>query len=152
MAKSKESFAKKEREKKRQKKKQDKQERKELRKTERDLVGPRSLEDMLSYVDEDGNVVSTPPDPAAKRAVKLEDIVIGVPKRIDIPVDPVHTGTVNFFNASKGYGFIHDVVTNTNIFVHQNDLLDRIKDHDKVSFEVEQTSKGPTAIKVKLIK
>ncbi len=152
MAKSKESFAKKEREKKRVKKKQDKQERKEQRKSEREFIGPRSLEDMLSYVDEHGNAVSSPPDPAARRTVKLEDIVIGVPRRIDEPIDPVHTGKVNFFNASKGYGFIHDMVTNTNIFVHQNELLDRIKDHDKVSFEVQQTSKGPAAIKVKLIK
>lgn len=152
MAKSKESFAKKEREKKREKKKQEKQERKEQRKSERDLQGPKSLDDMLSYVDEDGNVIPTPPDPAKKKNVSLDEIVISVARRVDEPVDPVHTGKVNFFNASKGYGFIHDQRSGTNIFVHQNDLLDRIKDQDKVSFEVQQTSKGPAAIKVKLIK
>lgn len=152
MAKSKESFAKKEREKKREKKKKDKQERKEQRRTERDQVGPKSLDEMLSYVDEDGNVVSTPPDPSKLKSVSADEIVIGVPRRVDVPVDPVHTGKVNFFNASKGYGFIHDNQTGTNLFVHQNDVIDRIKDQDKVSFEVQQTSKGPAACKVKLIK
>jgi hypothetical protein len=60
MAKSKETFLKREKEKKRIKQRQEKQEKMEERKANGDK--PKSLEDMLAYIDEDGNISSTPPD------------------------------------------------------------------------------------------
>ena len=66
MGRSQESFSKKEKEKKRRKKKQEKRERREQRKAEKEERGAVSFEDMLAYVDENGNLTSTPPDPSKK--------------------------------------------------------------------------------------
>jgi hypothetical protein len=60
MAKSKETYLKKEKEKKRLKDKQDKAAKKEERKA--NAKKGKSLEEMLAYIDDNGNLVSTPPD------------------------------------------------------------------------------------------
>ena len=151
MGRSQETFNKKENEKKRAKKKQDKEQKKEERKA--NAAKGQSLDDMMAYVDENGNISSTPPDPTKKKKViNQEDIQIGVPKQEDLaPVDIVRKGTVTFFNDSKGYGFIKDHDTQESIFVHVNGLTNPIKENDKVTFEVEMGQKGPTAVKVKLV-
>lgn len=151
MSKSQETWNKKEAEKKRAKKKQDKEQKKEDRKA--NAGGSSSFEDMLAYVDEYGNITSTPPDPLKKIVIKEEDIQIAIPKLADIaPVDTVRKGIVTFFNDSKGYGFIKDTDTQESIFVHINGLVDSIKENNKVSFEVEMGPKGPNAVNVKLVK
>ena len=58
-------------------------------------------------------------------------------------------GTVKFFNTRKGFGFIEGE-DNKDIFVHASNLIDKIKDGDKVSYELEDTPKGPSAINVKI--
>ena len=151
MSKSQETWNKKEAEKKRAKKKQDKEQKKEDRKA--NAGGSASFEDMLAYVDEYGNITSTPPDPLKKIVIKEEDIQIAIPKLADMaPVDTVRKGIVTFFNDSKGYGFIKDTDTQESIFVHINGLVDSIKENNKVSFEVEMGPKGPNAVNVKLVK
>ena len=67
MAKSQQSFNKKEKEKKRLKKRKEKLERKEQRKQEKLDNGPKSFEDMLAYVDENGYLTSEKPDPTKKK-------------------------------------------------------------------------------------
>ena len=150
MAKSQETFNKKEKEKKRHKKRLEKDQRKEERKAN---AGGKSFEDMLAYVDEFGQLSSTPPDPLLKRnTVKIEDIEIGVRKREEVEdAGGVRTGTVTFFNKEKGYGFIKDVNNHESVFVHINGLVDAIKENDKVTFETEMGMKGPNAISVKLV-
>ena len=113
-----------------------------------------SLEDMLAYVDEFGNITSTPPDPMKKRmSVKLEDIEVSIPKQAPIdPADLIRKGSVTFFNESKGYGFIKDTETQDSVFVHVNSLTEPIQEKDKVTFEVEMGQKGPAAVNVKIIK
>ena len=103
MAKSQQSYNKKEKEKKRRKRKQDKLERREQRKAEKEKNGTKTFEEMLSYVDENGNLTDTPPDPAKKKKIKAEDIVIGIPPKDDTPIDPNRKGQVKFFNDEKGY-------------------------------------------------
>jgi len=61
------------------------------------------------------------------------------------------TGSVKFFNESKGFGFIIDEETGQDIFVHLSGLIDEIKENDKVEFSVEQGRKGPNAVNVKVI-
>ena len=154
MAKSQQSFNKKEKEKKRLKKKKEKLERREQRKLEKAENGPKSFEEMLSYVDEDGNLTSKMPDPSKKRKIKAEDIILGVPPIDKSLTEAVRKGQVKFFNNEKGYGFIVDMETKESIFVHMNNIIDSepIGENDKVTFEVEMGPKGPNAVNVKLVK
>jgi len=62
------------------------------------------------------------------------------------------TGTVKFFNEAKGFGFIKEDGTGTEIFVHISALGGQtIKENDKVSFDVVQGKKGVNADKVQKI-
>jgi cold shock CspA family protein len=150
MAKSQETFNKKEAKKKKQKKKQEKEQKKEERKA--NAKQGSSLEDMMAYVDENGNLSSTPPDPTKKLKVREEDMIIGVAKHEAIPTKTIRTGIVTFFNESKGYGFIKDMDTQDSVFVHINGLRDKVKENNKVTFEVEMGPKGLNAIDVRLAK
>lgn len=147
MAKSKESWNKKEVRNKKEKKRKDK----EIRKLERKEGGKTSLDEMIAYVDENGMLTSTPPDPTKKIEIELEDIEISVPKASELePEDLLRHGIVTFFNESKGYGFIRDLKSEQSIFVHVNDLIDAIKENNKVVYEVQKGAKGPVAVKVKI--
>ena len=150
MGRSQETFSKKEKEKKKLKKRQDKEQKKEERKANSDKG--KDIEEMFAYVDDDGNITDTPPDPTKKKkAIKQEDIQIGVAKQAEPdPADLIRKGTVSFFNDSKGYGFIQDHVTQERVFVHQNALVSKIKENDRVTFEVEKGPKGLNAVNVKL--
>ncbi|MFP5470522.1 MAG: cold-shock protein [Bacteroidia bacterium] len=148
MGKSQETFSKKEKEKKKQQKKKEKLLKKQERK-ENNSKG-KSFEDMLAYVDENGVITSTPPDPKKKKSFKAEDIQIGVSKQTDNPEDLLRVGTVTHYNDAKGYGFIRDHQSNDSVFVHANELDQPIKEGDKVTFETERSQKGLNAIRVKV--
>ncbi|ALD22414.1 cold-shock protein [Hymenobacter sp. DG25A] len=150
MGRSQATFGKKENEKKRQKKKLDKAERKEERQA--NAANGKNLDEMMAYVDENGNISATPPDPTRKKKeIKTEDIQLGARKQEEVdPADAIRKGVVSFFNDSKGYGFIKDQKSQESIFVHANGLVNQIKEGDKVSFEVEMGQKGLNAVRVKL--
>ncbi len=59
-------------------------------------------------------------------------------------------GTVKFFNESKGFGFIKMSDSDQDIFVHSSNLIDNIREDDRVTFDVEQGEKGPSAVQVRL--
>ena len=61
-------------------------------------------------------------------------------------------GTVKFFNGTKGFGFIKVKDTDEEIFVHKSNVIDRIRDKDKVTFQIETEEKGPTAVEVRRVK
>lgn len=58
-------------------------------------------------------------------------------------------GTVKFFNAEKGFGFIKEE-NGSEIFVHVTGLIDEIRENDRVTYEVQEGKKGLNAVKVKL--
>jgi len=148
MGKSQETFSKKEKEKKRLKQRQEKEEKMEDRKA--NAKKGKSLDEMLAYIDENGNISSTPPDPRKKKVFKQEDMQIGVPKHEAGDVaDLIRSGVVSFFNDAKGFGFIKDLKTQESIFIHVNQLQEPIKENDKVTFEVEMGPKGLSAVNVK---
>jgi cold shock CspA family protein len=150
MAKSKETFNKKEKEKKRMKQRQEKREKMEQRKA--NASKGQSLEDMMAYLDEDGNIVSAPPDPRKKKEFKAEDMVIGVAKHErDETEDLLRKGTVSYFDDKKGFGFIIDKQTGERVFVHINHLSEPLRMNDTVSYEVERGHKGMNAVNVKKI-
>ena len=66
--------------------------------------------------------------------------------------DGPRKGVVTFFNEAKGYGFINDLRSQRSIFVHANNAKEQLKERQKVSFEIEQGPKGPTAVNVTVIK
>ncbi len=65
-------------------------------------------------------------------------------------ISTMKTGTVKFFNNTKGFGFIASNDSNEEIFVHQSGLIDDIRENDEVVFETTQGKKGLNAINVKL--
>jgi CspA family cold shock protein len=60
-------------------------------------------------------------------------------------------GTVKFFNATKGFGFITEEGSNTDYFVHVTGLIDEIRDGDIVEFELKEGKKGLNAVNVKVL-
>ena len=60
-------------------------------------------------------------------------------------------GTVKFFNVTKGFGFITPADGSKDVFVHSSGVVDNIRDGDKVTYELESTPKGPSAVNVKRI-
>ena len=138
---------KRENEKKRLAKRAEKQKKKE----EKKLSGKTSsFEDMIAYVDENGVNTSTPPaENIKKEEVNQEEILISVPKKEkEEPV--VLKGKVDFFNTSKGFGFIKEQVRGERYFFHVNNLLSKIEENDIVTFDLERGLKGMNAINIRL--
>lgn len=149
MSKSSHDYNKEEAEKKRRQKQQQKEQRKEEKKAAK---GSKSFEDMLAYVDENGNITNVPPDPTKKKVIREEDIEVSVRKQDpNQQVESVRRGRVTFFNSSKGYGFIKDQNTQESIFVHIHSVSGEIKENDKVTFQVQMGPKGLNAVDVKVV-
>ena len=151
MAKSQQTYNKSEKEKKRLKERQDKKKKMEARKLDAKENGKKGIE--FAYVDHNGNLTDTPPDPTLKVEVDIEDIILGIPKKEEGEAeDPIRKGKVSFFDSSKGFGFIIDAENQEKYFTHVSGLIDQIAENDKVTFELERGMKGMNAVKVTLQK
>lgn len=146
-----EFFSKRDREKKKQQARIEKEEKKRERKaTSRD---GNSLNEMMAYVDENGNLTSIPQNPLKRREFNVDDIQISSPKLEDRnSMDEFEEGHVSYFNDEKGYGFILESKTKQSVFVHNKQLSNPLKINDKVRFSITKGLKGPEAINVSIIK
>lgn len=148
MGRSQETFNKKEVRKKQEKKRKDKAAKRLAKKSGENTGGSDS---MIAYVDEFGNITSTPPEEKKKDDIKAEDIAVSVPKGSNTDESTlIKKGIVAFFNEQKGYGFIRNLENNQNVFVHINNVEGKIKDGNRVTFEIGQGERGPAALNVKL--
>lgn len=146
MAKS-NSFNKREVEKRKQEKRKEKQQRREERKNN----PTDSFEDMIAYVDEFGVITDTPPE-TKRESVELEDIEIAIPKKTEEDKIQEWTGRVEFFDESKGFGFIKDRESVNKYFFHKSNVEGEIKENNIVSFKLEKGPRGMNAVEVKIVK
>lgn len=58
-------------------------------------------------------------------------------------------GVVKFYNEAKGFGFIKED-GGQEIFVHATGLQDKVRENDKVTFEIQEGKKGLNAVNVRL--
>jgi Cold shock proteins len=146
-----ETYSKKERNKKKLQKRKEKEQRRDEKRFETSKSG-RSLEDMIAYVDENGNLSSTPPDERKVSRIALEDIAISTPKEEAADPTALPTGTISYYDASKGYGFITNSRNQERIFVHRTQLADPsivLATGDKVEY---QASRGPRGMQAELVR
>ena len=144
MARPKGTSNKREKEKQRQKEKQQKREKMEERRTNQ--AKGKSLDEMMAYIDEEGNITSVPPDPEKKKVFNLEDIEIGVPRSKETE-DPLKEGRIDYFDSSKGFGFIMQN-NGERIFFHINQATYQVREGDIVNYTVERGPKGWNAVAV----
>lgn len=140
------TYNKRELEKKRDQKRKEKQKRKEGRKANSN----GSFDDMIAYVDENGVITSTPPDPLKKQGIEIEDIAVSTPKKEETE-ETVMKGRVEYFNPDKGYGFIKDTESMEKYFFHISHAPDSIVEGNNVTFELERGKKGMNAINILLV-
>lgn len=141
------SFSKKENFKKKQQKQKEKALRREERKENNDKG--KSLDDMIMYVDANGQLTSTPPDNSNVEEFDINSIQLGA-----APIEAeetVKTGIITFLS-EKGYGFITEDSSKENVFFHTNNTTEVLKKGNKVSYEKEKSPKGFSAIDIKIVK
>lgn len=141
------TYNKKEREKKKAQKRKEKEFKRESKK---DNESSGNLEDMMAYVDQNGFLRDTPPDPNLKKEVNAKNIELGVPQREKEEIDVIQEGTILYFDEGKGYGFIKNS-EDENIFVHQSNITGSVAQGKKVKFEKEKGPKGWVAVRVIVI-
>jgi cold shock CspA family protein len=111
------------------------------------------LDQMIAYVNEFGQITSTPPDLTRQTVINVEDIEIGVPRiTSENKNELIHRGILTFFDGSKGYGFIKDTRSGQDVFVHINDINEKVSENNIVTFEVIKGTRGLKAINVSLDK
>lgn len=140
------SYNKREVEKKKAQKKRDKQKRKDERRSN----GPSSMDDMIAYVDENGNLCDTPPEVTASEEIDPTTIQTSVPRREDTE-EMRPTGRIDFFDDKKGFGFIvgKDI---ERLFFHVSNAPADIQTGEQVTFDIARDDRGLSAIRVERVK
>ena len=148
MGRSRSTFSKRENEKKKQKRKEDKLQKREEKKNSES----KSLDDMIAYVDEFGNISDTPPDPEKKKKeIKATNIEVSIPKQEKDDEDLTKKGTVSYYDPNKNFGFIAQDETQDRFFFHDSNVIEPVQEGDKVSFIAKKGMKGMDAVEVKPI-
>ena len=133
-----------------EKKKQEKRLAKQQKKEERKNSGTSSFEDMIAYVDENGVITDTPPTTNEKpQEIDISTIEVSTPRKTDEPVITEYEGRVEFFNTSKGYGFIKNLKNAEKYFFHESGLQDEVTDGNLETLKLERGPRGMNAVEIK---
>jgi len=108
---------------------------------------------MIAYVDEYGNISSDPQEAGIREEIDPDEIEVSIPKSTsDANDDKVQTGIVSFYNVTKGFGFIRISGTQNDVFFHMKELLEPVKENNKVSFELGKGPKGLFAFNIQVLR
>lgn len=105
---------------------------------------------MIAYVDENGVLHTTPQDVKPKTEIDASLIEVSVPKQEDVEVEPFK-GRVEYFDSSKGYGFIKDADGGEKYFFHITSAPAEIAEGNEVTFEIERGMRGMAAVRISII-
>lgn len=148
MARSKQTSLKSEKEKNKKRKQKEKEEKRALRKANSNKG--KGFDTMIAYVDHNGQLSDTPPDPKLKFEVKAEDILTGAVSFVKEKQSVIYTGRVAIFNEEKKYGFIKESLSQEKIFFHISNVDGVVKEGDSVIYETTHGPKGLSAVNVSL--
>lgn len=109
----------------------------------------KSLDEMIAFIDENGNISDTPPDYSKAPVINAEDIPVNGIQAAHKPVSNTRKGRITFLNEEKGYGFISDMKSQQRVFVHVTNFAEPLKEGADVLFETEPGLKGEQAVNVR---
>jgi cold shock CspA family protein len=135
-----------------EKNKSQKRKEKQLKREARKLEPSDSFEDMIAYVDANGMITSERPEPSKAEEIKLEDIEISIPPREEEEKTGDPTGRVEFFDESRGFGFIKEADSPRKFFFHKSNAEYGIAENDLVSYRLENGLKGVNAVDIKIVR
>lgn len=150
MAKSGQTSQKSDREKKRKQKQKEKDEKREQRKAT--SAKGKGLDYAVAYLDHNGRLTDTPPDPKLKVEINAEDIQLGPQTFRKADVQEERSGRIAIYNDDKRFGFIKDNQTQEKIFFHVSGTTYEVKEGDLVNYEISSGPKGLSAFKIVKIK
>jgi cold shock CspA family protein len=143
MGRSKQTFQKAEKEKKKKQKQKEKDEKKALQKANSNKG--KGFDAMIAYVDHNGKISDTPPDPKLNVEIKAEDILLGAQTFSRDKLSELQSGRVAIYNQDKGFGFIKNNATQEKIFFHISGTNYEVKEGDLVSYEITNGPRGQQA-------
>ena len=82
----------------------------------------------------------------------MEDIIISTPKKEEVDTPQELSGRVEFFDETKGFGFIKDKNSVNKYFFHKSNVESEIKENNIVTFKLERGARGMNAVEVKIVK
>src|SRR5690606_36066600 len=123
-----------ENEKKRKRKQQEKEDKRALRKASSNKG--KGLESMMAYIDHNGQLTDTPPDPKLKVEIKAEDILLGARSFVREESSDLKSGKVVIYNADKGFWFIKNSISQEKVFFHVSEAHYDIREGDLVSYNI----------------
>jgi len=83
--------------------------------------------------------------------VRIKYYICALLIQYNLKMESTQKGTVKFFNAEKGFGFIKHDDSNKETFVHVSGLISDIKEGDSVEFDLKEGKKGMNAVNVKVV-
>lgn len=146
MAKSKQTSLKSDKEKKKKQRQKEKDERREFRKTNSNKG--KGLDSMMAYLDHNGQLTNTPPDPKLKFEINAEDIQLGPQSIVKESAQAPKNGRIAIFNRDRNFGFIKDSLSQEKIFFHVSDANFEVAEGVQVIYQISRGFKGLQATNI----